>query len=152
MNTQNFFETVASAARDLEEIKAQYDCQYDAFVHNQRYAERVQTGSNSSFENQLINVLDKKNLILQNRYKECEYVLSQGWTVLELVAQNHSIEYEQVLEARYIFNASYTQIAAERKYKSHNSARKKVQDALTWVSQNVKQDYLNFDKAGKYDR
>lgn len=133
MDAEDLLKIAAQAVKDKQRIYDYRTEKINETVKNQKYQIRTTGNSTSTPMSSIDQMLDKQLKVFNEREKECDCIIDVAWDVLEQLSRRRSIELEQILSARYMFDESWTKIAHAHGYKSHNTAVSKAKQAIEWL-------------------
>lgn len=146
MDAEELFKIAAQAVKDKQRIYDYQTEKINATVKNQKYQPSVAGQTSKSPMESIDQMLDKQLKVFDEREKECDYIIDIAWVVLEQLSRRRSVELEQILSARYMFNESWTKIAHAHGYKSHNTAIAKAKQAIEWLDYHFEFSYSSNGK------
>ena len=133
MNAEEVLLIAARAVKDKQRIYDYRTEKINATVKNQKYRPSVAGPTSKSPMESIDQMIDKQNKVFNEREKECDCIIDTAWDVLEQLSRRRSVELEQILSARYMFDESWTKIAHAHGYKSHNTAVAKAKQGMEWL-------------------
>ncbi|WP_028263926.1 hypothetical protein [Atopobium fossor] len=142
MDAEELLKIAAQAVKDKQRIYDYRTEKINSTIKNQKYQPSVAGQTTSSPMDSIDQMLDKQLHVFDEREKECDCIIDTAWNVLEQLSRRRSVELEQILSARYMFNESWTKIAHAHGYKSHNTVISKAKQAIDWLDYHYQFSYL----------